>query len=105
MLMNALVDAAKMRPAPPVANIVALACRIIDLAGLHLQRDDAEHVAVGVADEVERHPLDEELRVRAHVALVERVQHRVAGAVGGGARRAAPAFSPKFAECPPNGRW
>ncbi len=54
-------------------------------AGFHLQRDDAQHVAVGVADQVERHPLDEELRARAHVALVERVQHRVAGAVGGGA--------------------
>ena len=60
------------------------------LAGFHLQRGDAEHVAVGVADQVERHPFDEELRARPHVALVERVQHRVAGAVGRRARRAAP---------------
>ncbi len=52
-------------------------------AGFHLQRDHAQHVASGVAHEVERHPLDEELRARAHVALVERVQERVAGAVGG----------------------
>ena len=29
VLMNALVDAAKIRPAPPVAKIVAFACRII----------------------------------------------------------------------------
>ena len=50
----------------------------------HLERGHAQHVAVGVADEVQRHPLDEEL-VRAHVLLVQRVQHRVAGAVGGGA--------------------
>jgi hypothetical protein len=27
--MKALVDAAKMRPAPPVARIVAFACRIM----------------------------------------------------------------------------
>ena len=74
-----------MRPAPPVASSVAFACRIMHLAGLHLERDHAEHVAVGVADQVERHPLDEELRVRLHVALVQRVQHRVAGAVGRGA--------------------
>jgi hypothetical protein len=31
------------------------------LAGLHLERGHPEHVAFGVADEVERHPLDEEL--------------------------------------------
>ena len=29
VLMNALVDAAKMRPAPPVARTVTLACRIM----------------------------------------------------------------------------
>ena len=56
-----------------------------DLAGLHFQGGDAEHFALGVADQVERHPLDEELGVGAHVALVERVQHGVAGTVGRGA--------------------
>ena len=56
------------------------------LAGLHLQRHDADARAVlRIADQVERHPLDEELGVGAHVLLVERVQHGVAGAVGGGA--------------------
>ncbi len=56
-----------------------------DLAGLHLERDDPEHLPRLVADQVERHPLDEELRVGAHVALIQGVQHRVAGAVGRGA--------------------
>jgi hypothetical protein len=54
-----------MRPAPPVAKMVALAWKIDDLAGFHFHRGDAEHVALGVADQVERHPFDEELGVRA----------------------------------------
>jgi hypothetical protein len=54
-----------------------------DVAGLHLQRRDAQHSAVGSADDVERHPLHEELRLAVDVALVERVQHRVARAVRG----------------------
>src|SRR6478736_1821028 len=59
VLMKAFVLAAKMRPAPPVA--------------------------IGVADQVQRHPLDEEVGARLDVLLVQRVQHRVAGAVGSGA--------------------
>ena len=85
VLMKALVDAAKMRPAPPVAKMVVFASRIMHVAGFHFQRDHAEHVAVGVADQVERHPLDEEVGAGADVALVQRVQQRVAGAVGRGA--------------------
>ena len=57
-----------------------------DIAGFHLERNHAEDIAIGIADEVERHPLDVELRARADVALVERVQHRMAGAIRGGAR-------------------
>ena len=57
----------------------------VQLAGLHLERGDADDGALGVADQVERHPLDEEIGARLDVLLVERVQHRVAGAVGGGA--------------------
>ena len=57
-----------------------------DLAGLHFHGAHAQHLTAGVADDVECHPLDEEQRVGAHVALVERVQHRVAGTVGGAAR-------------------
>jgi hypothetical protein len=75
-----------------------------DLAGLHLERGDTHHLPFGIADEVERHPLHEELRAGVHVALVERVQHRVAGAVG----RAAAALHRPLAEIlrmPPNGRW
>ncbi len=64
------------------------------LAGFHFIGDDADDVAVGVAYEVERHPFDEELRARAHVALVERVQHRVAGSV----RRRARALHGRFTE-------
>ena len=65
VLMKALVDEAKMRPAPPVAKSVALPWKSDDLARLHLERGHAEHRALGVAHEVERHPFDEELRLRA----------------------------------------
>jgi hypothetical protein len=34
--------------------------------------------------QIERHPLDEELGMCAHVALIQRVQHGVPGAVRGG---------------------
>jgi hypothetical protein len=54
-----------------------------DLAGFHLEGDHAEHVALLVADEIERHPFDKELGARTHVALIQGVQHRVAGAVSG----------------------
>ncbi len=53
------------------------------LARFHLERGHADHGALGIADEVKRHPLDEELRLRVDVALIQRVQHRVAGAVRG----------------------
>ena len=52
------------------------------LAGFHFQRSHPQHVAVGVADQIERHPLDQELGARPDVALIERVQHRMAGAIG-----------------------
>jgi hypothetical protein len=56
----------------------------VQFAGLHLERGDADHVALGVADQVQRHPLDEEVGARLDVLLVQRVQHRVAGTVGRG---------------------
>mmetsp|Transcript_21674 Transcript_21674/g.84431 ORF Transcript_21674/g.84431 Transcript_21674/m.84431 type:complete len:640 (+) Transcript_21674:4098-6017(+) len=62
-----------------------LALQDMQIAGFHFQRSHTDHVAVGVADQVQRHPLDEELRAGLDVLLVERVQHRVAGAVGRGA--------------------
>ncbi len=54
-------------------------------AGFHLERGHAQHLAARVSYEVERHPLDEELRARPDVSLVKRMQHRVAGAVRGAA--------------------
>ncbi len=57
----------------------------VDLAGFHFQRGHAQHVAVLVADQVQRHPLDEEVGLGAHVALVQRMQQRVAGTVRRGA--------------------
>jgi hypothetical protein len=65
VLMKALVEEAKMRPAPPVAKSVARAWKIHDLAGLHFHRGHAEDLALFVANQVERHPLDEELGVGA----------------------------------------
>jgi hypothetical protein len=51
----------------------------------HVQRKHAAAGAVLVHDQVEREVLDEELRVVRQRLLVQRVQDRVAGAVGGGA--------------------
>ena len=51
----------------------------------HVQRQHAAAGAVGVHDQVEREVFDEELRVVCQRLLVQRMQDRVAGAVGGGA--------------------
>jgi hypothetical protein len=56
-----------------------------DIAGFHFQGDHPEHLTRLVTDQIQRHPFDEELGIGAHVALIERVQHRVASTVGGGA--------------------
>ena len=56
----------------------------MDLARLHLQGGDAQDVAFGVADQVQRHPLHEEVGAGLHVLLVQRVQHGVTGSVGRG---------------------
>ena len=57
----------------------------MQIAGFHFQGGHAHHVAFGVADQVQRHPLDEEVGLGFDILLVQRVQHGVAGAVGGGA--------------------
>src|SRR5437899_2643636 len=54
-------------------------------AGFHLERRHAQHLALRVAHEVARPPLDEKLGAGPDVSLIERVQHRVAGAVCGAA--------------------
>ena len=66
----------------------------IHVAAFHFHGGDAHGIAFFVADEVERGPFHEELGVGAHVLLVERVQHGMAGAVGHGAG----AFYGAFAE-------
>ena len=55
----------------------------MDLAGGLVQRHDADAAALVVHHQVEREILDEEVRLVAHGLAVERVQDRVAGAVGG----------------------
>ena len=59
------------------------------LAGLDANGDDAHHRPVAVLHQIHREPLGEEHRAGAHIVLVERVQHGMAGAIrrGAGARR------------------
>ncbi len=57
----------------------------VDLARRHVERDDAAAAAVLVHHQVEGEILDEEVRLVAQRLAVERVQDRVAGAVGGSA--------------------
>ena len=51
---------------------------------LDLHRHHAQHVAVLVADQIERHPLHEEVGVGLDVLLIQGVQQRMTGAVGCG---------------------
>ena len=62
-----------------------LGAEAVDRAVVHLQADDAAERAFRVADEIDGEIFDEELAARPQRLAVERVQHRVAGAVGGGA--------------------
>ncbi len=57
----------------------------MDRAVLEVPRHHADAGAVLVHDQVEREILDEELGVVLQALLIERVDHGVAGAVGGGA--------------------
>jgi len=52
-----------------------------DFAGFHFERRHADHITIGIADQIERHPFDKKLGLRAHIALIERVQHGVPGSV------------------------
>ncbi|CAD6563468.1 hypothetical protein LMG24235_08715 [Paraburkholderia sabiae] len=63
-----------------------LAFEDVDVARFHFERGHAEHVAFGVADQVQRHPFDEERGLRRDVLLVQRVQQCVARTVSGSAR-------------------
>ena len=53
-----------------------------DLAGFHFHRRHAQHIAVGITNQIQRLPFDKELGVNLDVALVHRMQHGVAGTVG-----------------------
>ena len=85
VLMKALVEAAKMRPAPPVASSTVLACRMcrspvsISSAVTPTTSPSASRIRSSAIHSTKK------LRARLDVLLVERVQHRVAGAVGRGA--------------------
>ena len=70
----------------------------------HIQREHAAADTVAVHDQVEREIFDEEARVMLERLLVERVQDRVAGAVGRGAGALRGALA-VFVVMPPNGRW
>ena len=61
-----------------------LRAEAVDRPVVHRQGDDAPALAA-FHDQVEREIFDEEVGVVAQALLVERVQHRMAGAVGGGA--------------------
>ena len=61
-----------------------LRAEAVDRAVVEAQGDDAAAHAV-LHDQVDREIFDEEVGVVLQALLVERVQHRVAGAVGGGA--------------------
>ena len=52
-----------------------------DFAGFHFKRCHTNHVAIGVANDVQSHPFDEELGSCANVALVQRVQQGVTSTV------------------------
>ena len=62
----------------------------VQRAVLEVPRHDAAAGALLVHDQVEREILDEELGIVAQALLIERVDDRVAGAVGGGAGALAP---------------
>ena len=81
-----------------------LGAETVDRSVVEAQRDDAAAGAV-LHDQVDREIFDEEVGVVLQALLVERVQHRVAGAVRGGAGALRGGPSPMFCVMPPNARW
>ena len=61
-----------------------LGVQLIQITGFQLQRGDANDVTLLVADQVQCHPLHEEVGLGSDVLLVQRVQHGVASAVSSG---------------------
>ena len=81
-----------------------LGAEAMDRAVVEIERDDPAADAV-LHDQVEREIFDEEVGVLLQALLIERVEHRVAGAVGGGAGALRRRPSPIFWVIPPNARW
>src|SRR5206468_11276402 len=61
-----------------------LGAKAVHRTVVEVERDDTAARAV-LHDEVEREVFDEEVRILLQALLIERVQHRMAGAVGRGA--------------------
>ena len=57
----------------------------INLAGFHFHGRYAKHITFFIANQIKRRPLHKKLRVGAHILLIKRVQHGMAGTVGHGA--------------------
>ena len=55
------------------------------VTGFHFQRGDADHIPLGIANQIQRHPFDEKIGAGLDVLLVQRMQHGVTGAVRSGA--------------------
>jgi len=55
----------------------------VNLARFHLKRRHAQDITCVVTDQIKRHPFNEELRARGHVALIQRVQQSVTCTVSG----------------------
>ena len=62
-----------------------LGAEAVNRAVVQLEADDAAHRALRIADQVDGEIFDEEFAPRLQRLAVERMQDRVAGAVGGGA--------------------
>src|SRR5690606_8750302 len=62
-----------------------LRLHVYDFPGFHADRDDAGDNVVLILDQIDGVPLIEELGVVLHVGLVQGVQQRVTGTVGGSA--------------------
>ena len=71
----------KDAPGPARGQQCGFCLQDVKVPGFHLQRGHSQDVAIGVPDQVERHPFDKKTGSGLDVLLVERVQHRMASAV------------------------
>src|SRR5687768_9553958 len=57
-----------------------------DLAGFDVECCYAANITFFVTNQIESHPFDKKLGICPHIALIERVQHGMTGAISSGAR-------------------